>query len=112
MNKTLKKLNERLFGDKDGQVEIIKETAEWILCSFFEDRSHRVWLVNKSTEMWTADSSSNDEWTFNFYTMEEKWFSSIVIINPEEFIQEQLEKYHMEVVLEDGSSYFNIKVEV
>jgi len=44
--------------------------------------------------------------------MEEKWFSSIVIINPEEFIQEQLEKYHMEVVLEDGSSYFNIKVEV
>lgn len=118
MNSTLAMLHDELFGNYRSltgevirSVTVVKETEEWILCKFFNDRCHRMWLINKSTEMWTACSSSEEEWVFNFYDRGENWYSSMVLLNPEEFIEEQLETYHMEMVFSDNKPYFNINVE-
>lgn len=116
MNNTLAMLHDIVLGFKRSisgkpsrSIKIIGQSKEWILCSFFEDKSHRVWLVNKKYELWAGTSGSNSVLEFNFWSSNENWFNASTMIDSEESIEKQLNETRMDTVFHENRLYFRIK---
>jgi hypothetical protein len=92
-------------------ITVLYEDATWIVATFFDDKCHRIWLVNKEYELYSAVSSSDEEYEFDFYYDDgPPWNgSSYVVIDPNVPFEEQLKDRKISTKLFDNEYHLVIE---